>query len=171
VFGSAFTGVFALFFVAISTLAVFNQPAQAANANQLPNFRFTDMTGQPVEFASLQGRPVILNFWASWCPPCRAEMPLLQQTHDDARFAEVMVVAVNVSDTRTNAEAFINETGYSFPVWLDGDHKTQGLFQYMGGQAMPTTFFIDREGHIQRTRVGELNAALLQQGLNAITDN
>lgn len=168
VLGSLFTGVFALFFVAIATLGILNQPAQAANARALPNFKFTDMNGQPVEFASLHGKPIILNFWASWCPPCRAEMPLLQQTHDDARYAEVTVVAINVSDSKQNAEAFIEEYGYSFPVWLDGEHKTQGLFQFMGGQAMPTTFFIDREGNIQRTRVGELNAALLQQGLKSI---
>ncbi|MBE3588769.1 MAG: redoxin domain-containing protein [Thermoanaerobacteraceae bacterium] len=130
-----------------------------------PDFSLGTPEGKTVSLASLRGKPVMLNFWATWCPPCREEMPAVQQFFT-TRGQEIQVVAVNLtSSERTPGEVprFLKDGGYTFPVLLDvkGDVAKQYLIRYI-----PTTFFIDAQGVIRYVHTGPMNREIMQEGLS-----
>ena len=152
---------------------VFIQPsttssnAGLAPVRQVP-FEFTDAHGQVVSFADYENKPMVLNFWATWCPPCRREMPLLEKSY--AKYADqgIAVIAVNVGESVDVVNPYLVENNLTLPVWLNGKHSTNQLFAYVDGQVMPTTLFIHADGRVVSRRVGELSAATLQQGIDGI---
>ncbi|MCS6935975.1 MAG: TlpA family protein disulfide reductase [Candidatus Bipolaricaulota bacterium] len=120
-----------------------------------PDFELADLDGNYVRLSDLVGRPILLNFWASWCPPCRKEMPDLQafaHEHGD----KIAVVGVNWNDTRDEVERFLNEYGVSYLNLLDTNGK---VFVRYGLTGLPTTFFIDEEGIIRGKWLGSLTKA------------
>jgi thiol-disulfide isomerase/thioredoxin len=131
-------------------------------------FEFRDANGTPVGFADYDGVPMVLNFWATWCPPCRREMPLLENSYKKYAQQGVAIIAVNVGENSDIVNEFLAKQNLTLPVWQNGKHGTQQLFDYVNGQVMPTTLFIHADGRIESRRVGELSAATLQQGIEAI---
>lgn len=120
------------------------------------------LDGSRVRLSDLRGQVVVLNLWASWCPPCRAEMPALQALHEQRSADGVVVLAVNstVQDTEQAARDFAREYGLTFPIGLDRDGQATRLYQV---RALPSTFFIDRQGIIRRVVVGgPLDASVLE---------
>jgi cytochrome c biogenesis protein CcmG, thiol:disulfide interchange protein DsbE len=117
-----------------------------------PDFELQDAQGRPVHLSELRGRPVLVNFWASWCPPCQAEMPAMQAVHE-AYGEQYVILAVNTTyqDSETDALRFIQQKGLTFPVLFDRDGATSRRYEV---RAMPTSFFIDSEGIIQEVVVG-----------------
>lgn len=127
-----------------------------------PDFRLETTSGETVELADLRGHPVLINLWATWCPPCRAEMPAIQRVHQEYSGQGLQVLAVNATnqDDASRIEAFARDYQLTFPILLDRDGRVTRDYQM---RALPTTFFIDREGVIQEVVVGgPISEALLR---------
>jgi cytochrome c biogenesis protein CcmG, thiol:disulfide interchange protein DsbE len=118
-----------------------------------PDFELETLDSQTVKLSDLRGRVVLLNFWASWCPPCKAEMPAIQQVYDDYQDRGFVVLAVNATnqDSRENAQAFLAENNLSFPVPLDVLGETTLRYKV---SSFPTTFLIAPDGIIREVVVG-----------------
>lgn len=125
-----------------------------------PDFELTTLEGETVKLSDFRGKRVMLNFWATWCPPCRAEMPDMQRFHEDK---DVVILAVNLRETETNTEKvqdFLDERDLTFQVLLDDKTTVANLYQI---QPIPSSFMIDSEGRIQNKAFGALNYDLMVQ--------
>jgi len=120
---------------------------------QAPGFNLSNSDGQELNFDDLRGSPIILNFWASWCRPCRAEMPDFQQSYQEYQDTDLLIIAINATnqDSLKDVAAFVNLHQLKFPIILDPTGGTSRDYQIY---SLPTTFFIDREGIIQEIIVG-----------------
>lgn len=116
-----------------------------------PDFTLAALEGGSIALADMQGKVVVLNFWATWCQPCRSEMPALEQVWSDYREQDLVVLAVNLQESSQRVSAFVQEIGLTFPVLLDDKGDVFQLYQV---QLYPTTFFIDREGIIREVIYG-----------------
>jgi peroxiredoxin len=130
-----------------------------------PDFTLQTLDGAPLSLSDLRGKGVVLNFWATWCPPCRAEMPELQMAHEAYSPGGLVVLGVNQAEDRATVQAFLEERNLTFPVALDSQYEVSQLYQV---NSLPTTFFIDRDGVIREIVIGQMNAALLKQQLKRI---
>jgi DsbE subfamily thiol:disulfide oxidoreductase len=163
---------------------VFRAPASAARAEKLagepteeasawigkpaPEFALADLEGTRRPLAAHRGKVVLLDFWATWCGPCRREMPIIQQLHERYGKKGLVVYGVNCSEPASRAKTFMNKYGYRFPTLLDRNGEVQGSFQVT---AIPTVFVVDRNGLIRAHLIGgrsesELVAALEGAGLD-----
>lgn len=139
-------------------------PPAPAVGHPAPAFTLTSVTGEPVDLAALRGQPVVLNFWATWCPPCRAELPELQAASE--RLAgQVAVVGVNQVEPAAQVADFAQRLGLTFTIPLDERGQVSHAY---GVRSLPTTFFIDRTGVIRHIQSGALNEATLVQALESI---
>lgn len=111
-----------------------------------PTFTLPSRAGDNVSLEQLKGKVVMLNFWASWCGPCRTEMPLLEQMHKRYSSLGFTMVGVNVEANTADAERWLKDTPVSFPVLFDRESKVSKLYDV---NAMPSTVFIDRKGNIR----------------------
>lgn len=118
-----------------------------------PDFTLPTLDGGEVTLSSLRGEVVIINLWTSWCPPCREEMPAIEQVYRQYQDKGLEVLAVNSTfqDDERAAAAFVQELGLTFPVLLDRDGAVSRRYQL---QALPTTFFVDRQGIIRSVVLG-----------------
>lgn len=137
-------------------------------AETAPDFTMTNASGEEVKLSDFFGKPVILNFWASWCGPCKSEMPHFEDAYQ--KYGEdINFVIVNLTDgvreTVENASDFIEEQGYTFPLYFDTN--TEGAMTY-GTYSIPVTYFIGADGVPVAQANGALDAATLQKGLDMI---
>ena len=132
-----------------------------------PDFTVYDGDGNPVSLSEMSGTPVVLNFWASWCPPCKAELPDFDEACRNN--PEVRFMMINLTDggqeTRETARTFIDEYGYGFPVYFDEDTDAADTY---GVTAIPTTVFIGKDGTISSIYVGKMSAQALEEELSKI---
>ncbi len=117
-----------------------------------PDFELPTLDGGTARLSDLRGKGVILNFWATWCPPCRFEMPALQRVYQENQ-DRIVVVGLNLtaSDDINAVRAFIQEMGLTFPIWLDVEGEVADMYNLV---ALPTTFFIDAQGTICEVVLG-----------------
>lgn len=137
-------------------------------AETAPDFTMTNASGEEVKLSDFFGKPVVLNFWASWCGPCKSEMPHFEDAYQ--KYGEdINFVIVNLTDgareTVENASDFIEEQGYTFPLYFDTN--TEGAMTY-GTYSIPVTYFIGADGVPVAQANGALDAATLQKGLDMI---
>ena len=116
-----------------------------------PNFSLPSFAGGDIDLAAYRGHPVVLNFWASWCPPCRAEAPAVQRVWDRYRDRGVIFLGVNSSDNDGPARAYLQEYGVTYPNVRDDAGDVATLYH---ADSLPTTILIDRDGRIVARRVG-----------------
>ena len=110
-----------------------------------PDFRLKDLNGKTHTLLDYRGKFVFLNFWATWCPPCKKEMPSMQRVFEEADKEKFVMLAVNVKEDKKVVQAFAKKNGYTFPILLDTDYKVGGEYR---AQAIPLTFLIDKEGRV-----------------------
>lgn len=128
-----------------------------------PDVRLTSLAGDPVSLEGLQGSVVVFNTWASWCPPCRDELPALEAVWRRYREADLVVVGANIGETQAAVQTFIDRSGLTFPIWLDPDEDSMRAFATI---SLPSTFLIDPTGTVRARWMGatcerELEAAIL----------
>ncbi len=129
-----------------------------------PDFTMLDPQGNEVKLSDFLGKPIILNFWASWCGPCKSEMPDIQEFYEKYG-EEIQFLLVSVDDSVEDAKAFIADAGYTFPVYFDT--TSMGAYTY-GATSIPLTFFIDANGDLVAYYRSAMTADILQQGIDAI---
>ncbi len=130
-----------------------------------PPFTLSSTTGDKVDLGALHGQVVVVNFWATWCPPCRAEMPALDQVYRARKEAGLRVLAVNQQEDAASVQSFGQQLGLSFPLLLDPNGAVNVRYQV---RALPSTFFIDRRGIIRQVVVGPLTRAGMEAQVNAL---
>jgi peroxiredoxin len=118
---------------------------------EAPDFTLEALDGESRSLSSYRGKLVFLNFWATWCPPCRAEMPSMQTLYDTLGTDDFEIVAVNLQEGAGPVESFVDEHGYTYPVLLDSSGRTGGMY---GVRSIPSTFLIDRDGTLLGMFVG-----------------
>ena len=150
----------------IGGIVLFSLPGGAANARRaappstgvaLADFQLVGLNRKQVSLSSLKGKPVVLNFWATWCPPCREEMPLLDRYAKELS-GEVVFVGVNYDEDAVTVQDYITAEKITFPIWLDRGGKVSDLYYI---DSYPNTFFIDAEGVLRAQHIGQLNEDLL----------
>ena len=137
--------------------------------NLAPDFAVYDGDGNSVNLSDYFGKPIVLNFWASWCGPCKSEMPDFQKVFEELD-GQVQFLMVNVTggqETLASAKAFIANSGYTFPVLYDTDGDASVTY---GIYSLPTTFFINAEGEAIAHAKGAIDESLLRKGIGMITE-
>ena len=119
-----------------------------------PNIKLSDTSGSERSLDTLRGSVVLVNFWATWCGPCRNEMPAIQQAYEAHKSEGLVVWGVNVAETRDQVDAYAHELSLNFPLLLDADSKVSHQYRIFG---LPTTVFVGRDGVIREVIVGEMS--------------
>ena len=112
------------------------------------DFKLKDLNGKEVSLSDFKGKKVFLNFWASWCPPCKAEMPDIEKLYEETKDSDLIILAINLGETKNTTKSFIDNNKYNFKVLLDSDQSVANQYSIT---AIPTSFFIDKEGYIVST--------------------
>jgi peroxiredoxin len=130
-----------------------------------PRFTLTSLEGETISLRDYRGRPVLVNFWASWCPPCREEFPVLSAAREAHADEGLEILGIARNDGADYARRFVEESGASWPILLDPDGAAWAAYDGVG---LPTSFFIDDQGFVQRVHIGPLDAGQLADHLSAI---
>jgi peroxiredoxin len=142
--------------------------------NTPPDFELKTMTGETVKLSDYKGKKVILNFWASWCGPCKAEMPHMQNYYlNNKESANVEVIAVNLTAyergepgrIRENVMDFIEEYGLTFPIPMDGSGTVSQAYSIL---TIPTTYILGTDGTIAQIVVGPMNEETMENLINSV---
>ncbi len=131
-----------------------NGQQQNVTGQTASNFEVKDSSGKTVSLSDFKGKPVVVNFWASWCPPCKQEMPFFNEVYKEVG-SDIQFMMVDLVDgsreTESTAKAFIKDNGYVFPVFFDTDQSAAIAYSIY---SIPTTIFIDKDGKIVQTHTG-----------------
>ena len=130
-----------------------------------PDFSLQTLDGRTVELSDYQGQVVLLNTWATWCPPCRAEMPDLEAYYREHQADGFVVLAVNSQESADTVAAYLEDHDFTFPVLLDTDGVVMKRY---GIHGLPTSFFIDRDGNVHGVWSGQLSPARLRELVDPI---
>ena len=123
----------------------------AAVGDRAADFQLRDLEGNEVSLSSLRGSPILLNFWATWCPPCRLEMPFIQEVYQEWTDKGLVILAIDIGESAATVRDFMQNSNYTIPVLLD---TRRVVSQKYNVTAIPTTYFIDRNGVIQDKLIG-----------------
>ncbi|WP_026394192.1 TlpA family protein disulfide reductase [Acetobacterium malicum] len=176
-----FVAFLAIIYWGYSTLSQsFNPQAPATNSSDsasteelqtAPDFTVFDQDGKPVKLSDFAGKPVVLNFWASWCPPCKSEMPHFNTVYQDQK-DEVVFLMIDQTDgqreTKEKGLQYVTAQGFDFPVYFDTELEASTAY---GISSIPTTLFINPAGKIVNGYRGAIDEATLRSGIAAIKKN
>jgi peroxiredoxin len=125
-----------------------------------PHFQLTTMDGKEVSLDDYKGKVVMLNFWGSWCEPCREEMPALESVYEKYKDQGFVVLGINIAETEFTANAFTKQMGTTFPILMDRQRDVVKLYDVV---PIPSSFFIDRQGMIKKKIEAPLTVEQLEQ--------
>lgn len=137
--------------------------AVALVGQSAPDFALKNMAGETIRLSDFKGKSVLVNFWATWCAPCRAEAPVLQRVAVEYK-DKLVIIGVNMTtnDTPAQVPAFVEEFGLTFPIVLDETGEVSQAYQVIG---LPTSIFIDQDGIITDVRLGPVDQAYIEAKL------
>lgn len=130
-----------------------------------PDFTLIDLGGKTVSLSDFKGKNVYLNFWASWCGPCKLEMPDLEKIYQEFKDKDLIVLAVNVGENKSKVEAFVTSNGYSFPVLLDIQGKAAQTYKV---SSIPVSVFVNKEGLIVAKRIGLMTYSQMEASISEL---
>ncbi|BAJ63874.1 TlpA family protein disulfide reductase [Anaerolinea thermophila] len=135
-----------------------------ATGKPMADFELVDLNGKVHRLSDFRGKPVVLNFWATWCPPCNEEMPVFEAYHKQLG-DEVVFIGINYMEDVATVQNFVEANQITFQVLLDPAGKASDKYYV---QAYPTTFFIDKDGVLRAQRIGVLTPRMLENYLRAV---
>lgn len=141
------------FFIAIDILGTDAIVAAQEIGKPAPNFELTDIDGKKVKLSEFRGKVVLLNFWATWCGPCKAEMPSLNSLYLAMRDKEFIILAISVDASEKPVKSFMSEKKIAFPVLMDKDKEIS--FDLYGVAGIPVSFLLDKNGIVTEKFMGE----------------
>lgn len=125
-----------------------------------PQLVLKDLSGKQVSLDDYRGNVILVNLWATWCPPCREEMPTLQAFYQKYKESGFVLIAIDQEETLEVVQPFVDEFGLTFPVWLDPDYEAQRKFNTMN---LPSSYVIDRTGMVRLTWIGGISKKNLEK--------
>jgi cytochrome c biogenesis protein CcmG/thiol:disulfide interchange protein DsbE len=159
-------GVALLTTIAVIAIVVGTRPDDSfGKGKSVPNVAGTTLDGQPLNLASLRGHPVVINFWASTCVPCRDEFPLFRTKMTEHADAGLVIVGVLTNDSAENGRAFAAQFGATWPSVADPDATIKNAYRVVG---LPQSFFVDRSGILRSIQIGEVRDADFERQYAAI---
>ncbi len=148
----------ALVFAVYSSLN--KNPATVKVGDEAPNFSLQQLDGEPVKLSDLRGKAVLLNFWGSWCKPCKSEMPAIEKIYQKNKDKGFVVVGVNIGESPIVVKQFAEQVGVTFPLWLDQKREITQLYKI---GPIPTSFFIDRNGKVADYFIGQMTESIMAE--------
>ena len=139
-----------------------NNAPDSGIGHQAPDFTLRDLDGNLVRLSDLRGKAVFINFWATWCPPCRAEMSEIEAVHQEYKDQGVVVLSVDVSEPESTVRQYIQQGGFSWTTVLDSTGEVARDYQIA---AIPTSFFLDKEGIIRAVNIGAMTKRAVEAKL------
>ncbi len=130
-----------------------------------PNLNLQTLAGEPVSLSKYRGSVVLVNLWATWCPPCREEMPALLKFYEAYKSDGFVLVAINQEESPDIVKAFVDDYGLTFPVWLDENYIAQQEFKTMN---LPSSYVIDRNGQVRLMWIGGISQKNLEKYVSEI---
>lgn len=143
------------------------ETAEAGNSEKIaaPDFKLKDLRGKEVSLSDLKGKRVFVNFWATWCPPCKAEMPELEKLYQETKDSDLVIIAVDLGEDKATVQKFIEKNKYNFQVLLDTNNEAAALY---GIRSIPTSYFIDKDGYIVNGKIGAMNLEEMKSYVKSI---
>jgi peroxiredoxin len=129
------------------------------------DFKLKDLEGKELSLSDLKGKKVFLNFWATWCPPCKAEMPEIEKLYQETKNSDLVIVAIEIGEPLDTVKPFIDSNKYNFKVLLDSDQSVSSKYNI---SAIPTSYFIDADGNIVSKSVGGMNIDQMKAAITAL---
>ena len=164
--------------VSIITVNLYNNGPNPKNiTNTLPSikpnnikikaqdFKLKDLEGKEVSLSDYKGKKVFLNFWATWCPPCKSEMPEIEQLYKETKDNDLVILTVEIGESRDTVKSFIDSNKYNFKVLLDSDQNVASQYNIA---SIPTSYFIDVEGNIVSKNIGAMNIDKMKQYIKTL---
>lgn len=155
-----------LFILIAAFIFLLRKPAEATTrlippktGQAMPDLALKNLSGETVRLSDFAGRPVLINAWATWCPPCRAEMPLLNDYYLKYRENGFVILAVNAGESQSLVDQFISQAGFDFPVLLDPDSAS---LSRLGVFSFPTSILVGRDGKVKKIHVGIITPDTMQ---------
>ncbi|MBI5841792.1 MAG: TlpA family protein disulfide reductase [Chloroflexi bacterium] len=162
-------------FIALGVMLFFILNSSQANAQEqpdeystipvkvdypVPELTLTDLNGNSVSLTDYLGRVVLVNMWATWCPPCKAEMPTLQAFYEKYKGDGFVIIGINDGETPDLVALFVKDYGLTFPIWLDEEYQSEKAFNTMN---LPSSYVIDRSGTVRLMWIGGISQKNLEK--------
>lgn len=150
--------------IAIGT-SLFKEKTVPRAGSAAPDFKVAGVDGKVHRLSDYEGKYVVLNFWGTYCPPCREEMPDLQKQADKWNGSDIAIIGMNAGENQVTVKSFLDQYGIRFAIFLDETEeirKSYGVLQY------PTTFFIRPDGKIQEIKIGQMDEAFIDRAISAM---
>ena len=155
------------FFIGLAILSLIPVWAAAAAPQRKPaaDFQLTDLNGKPLQLSTLRGKVVLLDFWATWCPPCRAELPHFKELYAAYKAKGLEMIGLSVGEKPEVVKPFVQSNGISYPIAIANAKIEQA---YGGIRGIPTTFLIDKQGRIVRSYMGYQEKQIFEREIKTL---
>jgi thiol-disulfide isomerase/thioredoxin len=131
------------------------------------DFKLKDLNGKEVSLSDFKGKKVFLNFWATWCPPCKAEMPDIEKFYQETKDSNLVILAVNLGEDKQTVKSFIDKNKYNFNILLDSNQDVAVKYNIV---SIPTSFFIDKDGNIVSKKIGAMSIEEMKSYVNSLNN-